>query len=212
MDADFVQFLLRCFPKKEQVSDGKRPHFCLDLIWKKGVDFVWFFKIGCHLCQQFVGRYAYIYGESQFSVYPVFDLMGGCDRVRIKQGHSCHIEKNFIDGKGFHNRCIRSADFFERSGAFHIKIKIALYDHELRAFPKCHCHRFSCLDSVFFCRNGFGYYDSGTLLRITANACRNVPKIRQSLVYPSHGFPGKKRAVYIYMKNQTVHTYPFLSL
>ena len=64
MDADFVQFLLRCFPKKEQVSDGKRPHFCLDLIWKKGVDFVWFFKIGCHLCQQCVGRYAYIYGES----------------------------------------------------------------------------------------------------------------------------------------------------
>ena len=65
------------------------------------------------------------------------------------------------------------------------------------------------LDSVFFCRDGFGNYDAGPFSGISTNAGRNFPKIRKPLLYSSGSFPGKEGAVYINMKNQSFHTYFF---
>ena len=137
--------------------------------------FVRFFKIRCHFGQQFVRRNSYIDGKSKFISDPVFDLMSCFYRIRIDQRSAGHVKKNFIDRKGFHHRCIRCADFFKCHGAFNIKFKVTFNNNKIRTFSNGHCHRFTGRNSILFCRNGLCYNDPRTLLRITTNACRDIP-------------------------------------
>ena len=79
---------------------------------------IWLFEIRGHFCKKFIGGDADIYGKAEFCTDLILQLMGSCHRIRVNIGGSGHIQKNLINGKGFHYRCIGPTDFFEGSGTF----------------------------------------------------------------------------------------------
>ena len=163
------------------------------------------FKIGCHLCQKLVRGYPYIHGKSQFPVNSVFDLTCRCDRIRINLHGSGHVQKHLINGKRLHHRRIRRTDAFKSLRATIVQGEIRRYTHQIRALLQGKSHRFPCLNPIFFCRDGFRHYNPCSLLRVTADAGRNLPQIWQTLFYSFSCFPGKESTIHIHMKNQPLH-------
>ena len=69
------------------------------------MDFVWLFKVRCHLCQEFVGGNADVYRIAKTPVDLLPDLLR-CTYGRIsgQQRAASHIGKSFIYAVLFHYR------------------------------------------------------------------------------------------------------------
>ena len=100
--------------------------------------------------------------------------------------------------------------FFKCPGTSFKQRKIPRDTYQFRTFSKCHRYGFPCGNSVFFCRNGFCHHNSPAGFRISANAGRNLPKIRPSLLHTSCRLPGQESTIYIYVKNQSFHCFMIL--
>ena len=112
-DSLIQKLLLGSFSQKQQVTNRKGPHFLRNFIREQSVYSVRLLKIRCHLCQQLIGRNSHIYCKSQLSVNFIFQLISCSHRIRIDQRSTRHIQKHFINGKGFHYRRKGSTDCFK---------------------------------------------------------------------------------------------------
>ena len=153
------------------------------------MNLVWFFKIRCHLRQEFIGSNSNVDSKTKFIPDFVLDFLSQGNRIWIDQMRTAHIQEDFVNGKRLHNRCIGSTDRLKRTGAPFIQSKIPRHTDKFRTFLQCHGHRFSRSHSVLFRRNRFCHDNAAPRFRVSSNAGWNLAKIRQTFPDALRCFP-----------------------
>ena len=150
----------------EQVFHRKRPHFCLNLFRKKRMHFIWFFKIRCHLSQQFIRGYSYIYGKTKLIAYCIFNLHSTIYWRMKSMRNTGKIQKAFIYTDLFYIWCIIPQKIHKPFTVFLIAPVIRRYHHKIRTLTKR--NRFPRTDAISFSRLGLGKHNAMARLLVTA--------------------------------------------
>ena len=141
-----------------------------------------FSEITCHLGQQFVAGDSNVDSKAEFFSDTIPDLL--CQGQRplpvIRPDPLCQIQKGFIDRHLLQERCVLRKEIHQRMRISSIGLKIRPDQHQMGTFLQRLDHRFSCLYSVFFCRNGFGSDDPVACLYIPSHCGRNGAQIYRS--------------------------------
>ena len=176
-DTQQFQFCSGSVADHEEIPDWKRPHFHRDFFGEKGVNFVRFFKIRSHLCQQAVGGDADIHSEAQSVTNCIFDYMGCPDRVTAISGDRDIFGKTFINTVLTDGRSIMMKQIKQLTAALAVVMMFRRYNGQIGTFSQGIGDRFSGADAVSGCSYGFGQDNAMPFGHITAYNSRNLPEI-----------------------------------
>ena len=139
--------------------------------------FIRFFKVGCHLCQNFSGRYPHIYRESEPFIHLIFNFIRTFHRRCEPVCDFCKIHVTFIHTDLFYMCRVSTQEIHKSPAVFAVHLVIRRITFQIRTLTKGIRNRFPCTNAIFFCRNGFCQNDTVAGLLVAANDRRYRPDI-----------------------------------
>ena len=170
------------------------------------MDLIGLFKVTRHFSKQLVGADPYVHGKTECVANFIFYGFGDFYRIGIQSGCAAHIEKTLVDRVDLYHRSIFAANIHKSTRTLLIECKIGFCNIEVRAFSQSHCNRLARFNAVLFGGNGLCQNDTATAFSVSTNGGGNETNVAFPILNAPCGFPGKKGAINVDVKNQTCHS------